>query len=172
MFYNEVLSRSFSDPSKQSKLPHDFLSLLPGTPLQPFPVIEECSLDTQEQANKPTCNLSTAFPVNITCSVFNYFPDITLQFWHTSAILPSLIFTEINNTDWTRNKSVSITASADDAPYICVATDIPGYDEREELASRIYIYELHVVQSTTQGTSSVATIFENNGSMLHDYHFL
>ena len=92
------------------------------------------------------CSFITSSPVNITCSVFGYYPHVTLQFWHKSAEVPTLLFKEWNNTDWTKNKAITTTAVSSDDPYVCIASDIPGYSEIEKM-SIIFITEWSTTDS-------------------------
>ena len=78
------------------------------------------------------CSIVTESALNITCSVHEYFPSIDLFFRHASVKVAALTQTEWNNTDGTRNKSVTITALPSDDPYLCVASDIPGADGLEQ----------------------------------------
>ena len=63
--------------------------------------------------------------------------------------------TDSNNTDGTKNKSLTILATASTEPYICVATDIPG-PGRIGRNSSVLLTAL-LVQSTTADTTTVGT---------------
>ena len=77
---------------------------------------------------------------------------------------------EWNNTDGSKNKEVTITAEASDVPYTCVASDIPGSRDEEQVASTF----LHVALdgSTTQDTTVVILTQEsgsNQNRMIGNY---
>ena len=122
-------------------------------PCAPFPVIEECRQDTAERKDGDnTCSLETSSQSNITCSVSGYFPSITLYFRHSSLSVETLVSREVTNSDGTRNKSVTITADPSTEPYVCVASDIPGYGDQERETS-IFLYE-----PSPSSTSTVITM--------------
>ena len=104
-------------------------------PRTPFPVIKDCMMDLSEQIWERNCSLLVTSAVNLTCSVLGYYPDITLYFRHNSMRLNSIHTGEWNNTDGTRDKEITIAAEASDVPYICVAGDIPGSRDQEQMAS-------------------------------------
>ena len=97
----------------------------------------ECQLEN-ETINGQSCNVTTSHHLSITCTVRDYYPRINVYFRHKSNILKSFTSAECNNTDWTLIKNVTIMAVPSDEPYICVASNIPGYDGREQTA-RIYV---------------------------------
>ena len=68
-------------------------------------------------------------PVNVTCFVGGYYPTIQLYFRNEATKIKPLLTKEVNNTDGTRNMTVTITALGSDHPYSCVASDIPGHGE-------------------------------------------
>ena len=96
-----------------------------ASPLPSYPIIDICENHSSRQISD--CTVATASPVNITCSAYMYFPSIDLYFRHASVKVETLVQGEWNNTDGTRNKSVTITAVPSGDPYTCVASDIPGY---------------------------------------------
>ena len=118
-----------------------YVSVLSSAPpVSPFPVINKCS----NVGTGQSCNVST---LNITCFVSGYFPNISLYFRHNSFKVKELSIIQQNNTDWSRNKYVTITATASDSPYICVASDIPGLDH--EQVTEVFI-TAKPVESTTK----------------------
>ena len=128
-------------------------------PRTPFPFIEDCTnLGDRTVEN---CSLLVTNAVNLTCSVLGYYPYITLYFRHNSMRLDSVQTREWNNTDGSKNKEITSTAKASDAPYTCVAEDIPGLRDQEQVASIF----LHVAPdgSTSQDTTAVMST-ERSGS--------
>ena len=107
-------------------------------PIAPYPVIEGCEQGEEGENEGHSCVLSSNTPVKITCSVSGYYPWISLFYQHKSARVNDPISVELNNTDGTRNLSVTITAIAGDDPYVCVASDIPGSPGLQQTSS-IYI---------------------------------
>ena len=77
--------------------------------------------------------------------------------------LDSVQTREWNNTDGSKNKKIFITAAeASDVPYICVAADIPGSRDQEQVAS---IFLLAAPDgSTTQDTTAVISTEESGGN--------
>ena len=75
--------------------------------------------------------------------------------------LTSVQTREWNNTDGSKNKKIFITAEASDVQYTCVAADIPGSRDEEQVASIF----LHVAPdgSTTQDTTVVISTEESGG---------
>ena len=138
-----------------------FLIYQTAPPRTPFPFIKDCtnSVDRTVEGN---CSLSVTNAVNLTCSVLGYYPDITLYFRHNSMRLDSIQTREWNNTDGSKNKEVTITAGASDVPYTCVAADIPGARDQEQVAS-IFIQEARD-GSTTQDTTAVISTEESGGN--------
>ena len=96
-----------------------------------FPTIMGCRNQT---VNGQNCNVTTSHDLSITCTVNDYYPEITLYFRHKSKTVENQTSSIWNNTDWTMNKTVTITALPSDDPYICVASDIPGLGDHEEIA--------------------------------------
>ena len=76
--------------------------------------------------------------------------------------LDSVQTNEWNNTDGSKNKEIVITADASDVPYTCVAADIHGSRDQEQVISIF----LHVAPdgSTTQDTTAVITTEESGGN--------
>ena len=98
--------------------------------------------------------------MNITCSVYEYYPSIDIHFRFKSKNIETIQTEEWNNTDGTQNRSITITADVSDEPYVCAATNIPGYDQ-EERVSTIYLTtppktttEDTVVKSSTNSNAS------------------
>ena len=129
-------------------------------PRLPFPVIENCTNSGDRTVKN--CSLLITNAVHLACSVLGYYPDITLYFRHNSMRLDSVQTREWNNTDGSKNKKIFITAEPSDVPYICVAADIPGSRDQEQVASIF----LHVAPdgSTTQDTTVVISTEENGGN--------
>ena len=69
--------------------------------------------------------------------------------------------TEWDSNDGTRNKEVTITAEASGDPYICVAADIPGLGDQEQVAS-IFLYAPPEMTSTEDSTAIYST--ESSGN--------
>ena len=111
-----------------------FFSTITAPPRTPFPTIMECRNQT---VNGQNCNVTMSHDLHglsITCTVHDYYPEITLYFRHKSKNVDNQTSSVWNNTDWTMNKTVTITAVPSDDPYICVASDIPGLGDHEGLA--------------------------------------
>ena len=125
-------------------------------PRTPFPVIKDCMMISSEQIEEINCSFLVTAAVNLTCSVFGYYPDITLYFRHNSMRLNSIHTDEWNNTDWTRNKEITIAAEASDIPYICVAGDIPGSRDQEQMAS-IFLHAAPDGSTTRDATTVIST---------------
>ena len=153
---------------------------LSAPPITPFPIIQECQQSTDSYAGGSECSLPLS-SVNITCDVLGYFPSISLYFLHDSAKVPIFQSMEWNNTDGTRNKSVTIRAEASNEPYICVASDIPGLGS-SEWNSSIYLTaipeETTTANATTVGTTRLSSDGHNDDKIgeymprhnLHCYH--
>ena len=103
-----------------------------------------------------SCIIQSVPHVNITCSVFGYYPSITLYYRQNSEILDAVRSTEWNNTDGTWNKSVTITAVSSDVLYTCVASDIPGLDGQQRETN--VVLAAAVEESTTEHTSTETTM--------------
>ena len=132
-------------------------------PNTPFPVIEECKHKTREQTDDNSCSLVTSSPSNITCSVFDFFPSISLKFRHHSSEPDHHGSSEVINTDGTINKSVTITAVPSTEPYVCVASDIPGSDGQEKDTS-IFLYAPLPPSTSTVIAISTEKNGVNNGT--------
>ena len=127
-------------------------------PSTPFPIIEECEdfHNTEEpEEDEQNCSL-IGLSVNITCSAFGFFPNISLSFRHNSSNIVTFRLMESNNTDGTRNKSVMIQAFASDEPYVCVAADIPGSLDHIQTSS-ITISAPPTESTTRQNVLTTAT---------------
>lgn len=96
-----------------------------------------------------TCEISTAEdPINISCTVLDYFPDLDLFFRRGSQNITDIHFEETPNGDKKKNKSITIQASPSSEPYVCVASDIPGVAGRSEAS-------VFIVKSSTGSTLPV-----------------
>ena len=116
-----------------SQLLATFITVPPRTP---FPVIEECQNKATGQTIGDNCSLVTPSALNITCSVFEFFPDITLYFRNAGWMkVETLVSREVTSSDGTKNKSVTITADPSTELYVCVASDIPGSSDQERETS-------------------------------------
>ena len=100
------------------------------------------------------CNITVHTTANLTCSAYEYFPSIALQFEYISSVVESIELVDVINTDGTRNKSITITITPSDAPYTCVVRNIPGFDEEEK--HRI-VYALAASQSIANPTGETTT---------------
>ena len=122
-----------------------------------YPVIAECKSTKKGQA----CILSTQSTINITCSVFRYYPDISLLFRHNLAEVESVESQESVNSDLTLNKSVTITAVSSDEPYTCVTSNVPGSSLNEYMTT-VFVTENR--DSTTVGATVPHNEEQNNNS--------
>ena len=104
--------------------------------------------------NDQDCIIQSVPPVNITCSVFGYYPSIKLYFRQNSDILDNVRSAEWNNTDGTRNKAVTITVVSSDVPYTCVTSDIPGLDGQQRETTVVLAAAEEAAESTTQHIST------------------
>ena len=128
--------------------------LVTAQPREPYPAIDGCSTNLNDHTNNQICVIQSVPPVNITCSVLGYYPNITLYFRHYSEILDARSSAEWNNTDGTRNKTVTITAVSSDVPYTCVTSDIPGlHGQQRETTVALATSE----ESTPEHTSTEST---------------
>ena len=94
------------------------------------------------------CSLhNISSPIIITCFVFGYYPTITLYFRHNTSKLETFQTREWNNTDGTRNKTITATAEPSDFPHTCVAADIPGSGNGEHVTS-IFLHSAPDVTTT------------------------
>ena len=127
---------------------YDFLT---APPREPYPGVNGCNTNTSSAMGDQGCVIQSMPPVNITCSVIGYYPNITLYFRKNSEILDNVNSAEWNNTDGTRNKAVTITAVSSDVLYTCVTSDIPGLDgQQRETTVALAAAE----ESTTEHTST------------------
>ena len=122
-------------------------------PKEPYPIIQNCVHEETEEEN---CNISVSSPVNISCSIHEYFPHVTLYFRHKEQNLESTISFEQNNADGTKNKSITVIAVASDFPYICVASDIPGSESRKK-ENNIYVNEIPLESTTDEAVVWIST---------------
>ena len=133
--------------------------LIEAPPRSPYPSIEQCLQNTT--GNEQDCSLHIALPINITCTIFGYFPDISLYFRLNSTSLQSSVQSrEWENTDGTINKEITVTAETSDVPYTCVAADIPWIDQ--EQVANIYLYAL--LEESTTVSEEHTTILSTEGS--------
>ncbi|XP_063960186.1 uncharacterized protein LOC129267154 [Lytechinus pictus] len=120
-------------------------------PSEPYPRIEKCPGEPVNNASQ-SCSLPASDSVTITCTASNYFPDIDLSFLHevitTNATYSHIV--EETNVDGTKNKSVSIVARPSENPYVCVASRIPGSQDRRTVSVTVYTIESTVAMTTTQ----------------------
>nr|XP_054765157.1 uncharacterized protein LOC129271932 [Lytechinus pictus] len=95
-------------------------------PFAPFPTIQECvSIDHYDSTNE-YCTLVAESEMTLTCEANGYYPSLHLYFLYGSRQVEPLETTEFNNTDGTRNKTVTITARGSKEIYTCKASNIPG----------------------------------------------
>ncbi|XP_030834584.1 uncharacterized protein LOC105437304 [Strongylocentrotus purpuratus] len=94
-------------------------------PNEPYPVINECQEMALANPND-FCNITSHIPIEITCSVTNYFPDVDLFFLRGFQNVATSRTNELVNDDGTKNKSIVIEAEEGEWSYVCVASDIPG----------------------------------------------
>lgn len=118
-------------------------------PSSPFPIIKEC----MHHGIDMNCSLIT-WAANITCSVFRYFPSISLAFWHESNMMPIMSTIEESNSDGTRNMSIRAAAAPSSDPFICVASGIPGNPYQQQGAF-IMVSSPATLKSTTEETTLV-----------------
>ncbi|XP_063959102.1 uncharacterized protein LOC135154841 [Lytechinus pictus] len=120
---------------------HNFTDIrLFSPPVEPYPIINQCQ--RKEGSMKSTspskgCRISTDTPVNITCSVFGFYPDINLFFLHGSSKVTNFKSIEWENEDGSKNQTILIEARVSDRPYVCIASDVPG--STEERAWEIFL---------------------------------
>ena len=134
-----------------------------ASPITPFPLINECR--GFEDGQITDCSIAITSPINITCSVYMYFPTIKLLFRHASTRVDAMTIREWNNTDGTRNKSVIITAVPSEDPYFCVASDIPG-SGGEEKETHMLLYLPHPSSTAISEETTLTT--EGEGSYSSD----
>ena len=131
-----------------------------ASPLPPYPIVDKCENHSSRQISD--CAVATVSPTNITCSVHMYYPSIDLYFQHASVEVPVLLQREWNNTDGTRNKSVTITAVPSGDPYTCVASNIPGCIGHQKEA-QIFVH-LPLPSSTPTGEESTISTPDDGSS--------
>ena len=140
-FYESIAYQSYrTDPglfSKTKLLCNLFCAASPRTPL---PTIEECKHISSEDIAKQNCSLATFSPVNITCSVYEYYPSINLHFLSNSMEVDPVQSIETNNEDGTRNKAITITADSRDYPFVCQVSDIPGFSKDLVHEASIFVF--------------------------------
>eukprot|EP00057_Strongylocentrotus_purpuratus_P024838 XP_011679312.1 PREDICTED: uncharacterized protein LOC105445462 [Strongylocentrotus purpuratus] len=139
--------------SYKKGLIHNFTDIrIFSTPEEPYPIIKQCDNDSTQ-----VCSISTNESINITCSATNFYPDLDLFFLHGSQKMTDIGSTELTNDDGTKNKSISIKASASKMPYICVASDIPG--SKNQKAATIFV-NLPVIGGLPASSSTTAVTME------------
>ncbi|XP_011683198.1 uncharacterized protein LOC105447153 [Strongylocentrotus purpuratus] len=112
---------------------HNFTDIrLFSIPEEPYPIIKQCANDSSQ-----ICSISASESITITCLATSFYPDLDLFFLHGSQKMKDIGSTELTNHDGTKNKSISIKASASNTPYICVASDIPG--SKDQRAATIMV---------------------------------
>ena len=114
--------------------------------------------------NDQSCIIQSVSPVNITCSVFGYYPTIELYFRQNAEILHPLNLIEMNNTDGTRNKTVTITATSNDIPYTCVASDIPGLSGHQRETTAVLVAGSDEESTSESNTVTVTITVNENDS--------
>ena len=134
--------------------------IVPASPQEPYPSINECSTNTSSDTNDQSCTIQSMPPVNITCSVFGYYPSITLYFRQTAEILDAVNSAQWNNTDGTRNKAVTVTAVSSHVAYTCVASDIPGLDDQQR-ESTVVLAAAAAEETTTEHSIPTETMVDN-----------
>lgn len=98
-------------------------------PMEPFPIINECQMISPNDTKTP-CTISTSQSRKISCTASGYFPDIDLYLLHGSTSLHTKQTFEVTNLDGTKNKTISVIATASEISYVCFASDIPGLQEQ------------------------------------------
>ncbi|XP_063959185.1 uncharacterized protein LOC135154888 [Lytechinus pictus] len=101
--------------------------------MTPFPAIQGCSATTDHG----NCILTVDSTEEITCNANRYYPDIDLYFQLGSENVAIPVTHIWNNTDGTRNKSVTIVGHISNEVYICVATEIPGVNGNRSTSVRL-----------------------------------
>nr|XP_054760563.1 uncharacterized protein LOC129266790 [Lytechinus pictus] len=120
-------------------------------PSEPYPRIEKCQEEPVNNAPQ-YCSLPAFDSVTITCTASNYFPDIDLFFIHES-ITTNATYSHTGietNVDGTKNRSVSIVAKPSETPYVCVASRIPGSQDRRTVSVTVYPIDTKVAMTTAQ----------------------
>lgn len=99
----------------------------------------------------------------------NYYPELDLFFLHGSQKMTDITTSESTNIDETKNKSISIKASASETPYVCVASGIPGSED--QTAATIFVESSTVIPITranerppTPSTSNTFTTEKSTGN--------
>ena len=128
-------------------------------PWEPFPYIHECDTTKGSFTDNHKCILQSVPPMNVTCSVFGYYPSISLYFQQNATKLDAISSAEWNNTDGTRNKTVTITAVSGDVSYTCLASDVPGTG-REQQETTV-VFASAVYETTTMDIIASVTTKEN-----------
>ncbi|XP_063962924.1 uncharacterized protein LOC135156011 [Lytechinus pictus] len=100
-------------------------------PLAPFPTIQECVYTGKYSSTNEYCTLVAKSKLTLTCEANGYYPALHLYFLYGSKQVEPLEIRELNNTDGTRNKTVTIAVRGSKELYTCVASNIPGRSEDE-----------------------------------------
>ncbi|XP_063963004.1 uncharacterized protein LOC129271928 isoform X1 [Lytechinus pictus] len=107
-----------------------FLSVV-AQPLAPFPTIQGCVYTGKYGSTNEYCTLVAKSEMTLTCEANGYYPALHLYFLYGSRQVEPLETREIDNTDGTRNKTVTIAAVGSKELYTCAASIIPGGSEDE-----------------------------------------
>nr|XP_054765154.1 uncharacterized protein LOC129271928 [Lytechinus pictus] len=107
-----------------------FLSVV-AQPLAPFPTIQGCVYTGKYSSTNEYCTLVAKSEMTLTCEANGYYPALHLYFLYGSKQVEPLETREIDNTDGTRNKTVTIAAVGSKELYTCAASNIPGGSEDE-----------------------------------------
>ena len=122
-------------------------------PEDPFPIIEECVDSNSWRADDRNCNLALNGTSSVICSIFGYFPKVNLYFLHASKQMEEQQFHQWNNSDGTKNMSVTIQINPSSFPYICVASQVPGYDD-QDFQFLVFVSSLLNENITSLGTEA------------------
>ena len=95
---------------------------------------------------------------------------------HDSRIMENTLSFENNNTDGTKNMTVTITTVLGDDPYVCIASFILGSGRHVTHNSSILLTAVHVTTTSTPQTINmttglISTSAKSNGNMISEYPF-
>ena len=128
--------------------------LFTAVPEETFPIIDKCQLNSSKQIDEETCEvLTNSHGLNITCSIYQFFPDITIHFRHSSNEVDVIASSTWDNIDQTKNKRITIHASPSSNPYTCIVSDFPGPDHGSDVSAKI-IVSLDPGDDQKKGTST------------------
>ena len=117
-----------------------FLLFFTASPRLPFPWIGECGHIPDLEAKQPACRVTgSRLPTTLNCSVYQYYPNISLYFLHKSSQLVPVETKEHTNSDMTRNKFIIVDVPVSEDPYECVASGIPGFRTVHNRSVRIFV---------------------------------